>query len=152
MKPVSVGAVMRSINNFFETGYRDTEYKVENGQLKPNDLHASGMWIAINGSFYHDGVWQIGDDGYLKDYPTSGVDEKFYGRVWFLHPPKAFLETCENIAEFVEKTPAGGLQSESFGEYSQTRASGKNGGVLTWQEAFADDLRPHRNMYTEVDW
>jgi hypothetical protein len=42
------------------------------------------------------------------------------------------------------------LQSESFGEYSMTRASGKNGGLLTWDEQFQDALTPYRRMFSEV--
>lgn len=147
---VSVGQVMRNVNNYFESGYRATSYTITSGSISPNDLLAPGMWIAITGSIFHDGVWQLDDWLGLKELPHGTPNEKFYGRVYFLHPPAEFLETCKNIAEFAEKTPAGGLQSESFGEYSMTRASGKNGGVLTWQEAFADALTPYRRMYSEV--
>lgn len=147
---VSVGQVMRSINNYFESGYRATTYSITGGSISPDDLLAPGMWIAITGSVFHDGVWQLDEWLGLKDLPNSTPDETFYGRVWFLHPPVDFLSTCEQIAEFAQKTPVSGLQSESFGEYSMTRANGKNGGVLTWQEAFADALTPYRRMYTEV--
>lgn len=148
--PPSVGQIMRSINNFFESGYRATSYTVEGGRILPDDLLTPGMYIAITGSVFHDGVWKLGDGLTLSDLPEGTPNETFFGRVYFLHPPKEFLETCEEIAEFAQKTPVGGLQSESFGEYSQTRASGKNGGILTWQEAFADALAPYRCMFTEV--
>lgn len=146
----SVGQIMRSINNFFESGYRATSYTVKGGKLLPDDLLAPGMYIAITGSIFHDGAWKLGEGLTLLDLPEGNPDETFYGRVWFLHPPREFLETCKAIAEFAQKTPVGGLQSESFGEYSMTRANGKNGGILTWQEAFADALTPYRRMYTEV--
>lgn len=148
--PVSVGQVMRSINNYFETGYRAANYAIAGGVISPGDLFAPGMYIAITGSIFHDGVWRIGDGQILADHPVGAPDEKFYGRVYFLHPPKEFLETCASIAEFDEKKPATGVQSESFGEYSVTHKSGKNGGVLTWQEAFADSLRPYYRMFSEV--
>lgn len=147
---VSVGQVMRNVNNYFESGYRATSYTITGGSISPDDLLAPGMWIAITGSIFHDGVWQLDEWLGLKDLPHSVPDETFYGRVYFLHPPADFLALCERIAEFDRKTPVGGLQSESFGEYSMTRASGKNGGVLAWQEAFADALRPYRNMFSEV--
>lgn len=146
----SVGQIMRSINNFFEIGYRATSYTVKGGKLMPDDLLAPGMYIAITGSVFHDGVWKLGEDLTLLDLQEDTPGETFYGRVYFLHPPKEFLETCKAIAEFAQKTPVGGLQSESFGEYSMTRANGKSGGILTWQEAFADALTPYRCMYSEV--
>lgn len=147
---VSVGQVMRSINNFFESGYRATTYTIKDGQLLPHELFADGMYIAITGSVFHDGVWQLGENGYLRDYPEMVSNETFFGRVYFLHPPRDFMKLCADISEFAQKTPVGGLQSESFGEYSMTRANGKNGGILTWQEAFADALKPYRCMYSEV--
>lgn len=147
---VTVGQVMRSIHNYFESGYRATQYRVQSGQLTPSEVFAPGMYIAITGSVFHDGVWQIGPDGYLVDYPETGMDETFYGRVYFLRPPHDFLETCKHIAEFAQNTPVSAVQSESFGEYSVTEKTGKNGGVLTWQEAFADDLREHYRMFSEV--
>lgn len=147
---MTVGQIMRTINNFFEHGYRATNYSIAAGVLSPQELLRPGMWIAITGSIFHDGVWQLGEGCTLGERSAGLTDEKFFGRVWFLHPPASFLETCKRISEFVEKTPVSGVQSESFGEFSQTAASGKNGGVLTWQEAFEDDLRPYRSMYTEV--
>lgn len=146
----SVGQIMRTINNYFESGYRATSYTVNGGRLMPDDLLAPGMYIAITGSVFHDGVWKLGEGLTLLDLPENDPDETFFGRVTFLRPPRDFLETCEAIAEFAKKTPVGGLQSESFGEYSQTRANGKNGGILTWQEAFTDALAPYRRMFTEV--
>lgn len=147
---VSVGAVMRHVNNYFESGYRATGYSITSGSITPDDLLCPGMWIAIAGSIFHDGVWQLDEWFGLKGLPKSAPDETFYGRVYFLRPPADFLSLCERIAEFERKTPVGGLQSESFGEYSMTRASGKNGGVLTWQEAFKDELAPYRSMFSEV--
>lgn len=147
---VSVGKVMRSINNFFESGYRATHYTITDGVISPGSLLVPGMYIAINGSVFHDGVWKLGEGLTLLDLPQGVPNEKFYGRVWFLHPPADFLETCDKIAAFVQNSPGEAVQSESFGEYSVTMKGGKNGGVLTWQEAYADELMPYRQMFSEV--
>lgn len=148
----SVGAVMRQINNYFETGYRATSYRVECGKLRPSECFAPGMYVAITGSIYYSGVWQLGNGLALIGAEDGLPDETFYGRVWFLRPPVDFLKLCDEIDVFTQKTPVGGLQSESFGEYSMTRASGQNGGILTWAEAFRDRLSPYRRMFTEVEF
>jgi hypothetical protein len=148
--PVSVGAVMRHVNNYFESGYRATTYSIEEGKLSPSSIFAPGMYVAISGSFYHDGVWRLGEELTLEGHREGVPNETFFGRVWFLHPPAEFMDVCEEIAKFAENTPVSGVQSESFGEYSVTHKSGKNGGVLGWQEAFADRLRPFVSMYSEV--
>lgn len=147
---VSVGQVMRSVRNYFESGYRATAYKISGGAIAPDDLLREGMYIAITGSFYNDGVWKIGEGMKLEADGAVPKDENFYGRVYFLAPPADFLTLCESIAEFAKNTPVNGLQSESFGAYSMSRASGKSGGILTWEDAFANELSAYRNMWTEV--
>lgn len=146
----TVADVMRHVNNFFETGYRATTYSISGGILSPNDVLRPGMWIYISGSFFWDGVWKIGEGWRLEDAPENAADDTFVGRVHFLAPPADFLALCDEIAEFNAKNAVSPYQSESFGEYSYTRATGKDGGVLGWQQAFSDRLRPFRRMFTEV--
>lgn len=146
----TVADVMRHVNNFFETGYRATTYSISGGILSPNDVLRPGMWIYISGSFFWDGVWKIGEGWKLEGAPENAADDTFVGRVYFLAPPADFLALCDEIAEYNEKNAVSPYQSESFGEYSYTRATGKDGGVLGWQQAFADRLRPFRRMFTEV--
>lgn len=149
---VSPAQVMRTVNNYFATGYRATSWSITGGSLSPDETLQPGMWIAVSGSMFHDGVWQLDQWLGLSGADCHLTDEKFYGRIYFLKPPQAFIDLCGRISEFAQNTPANGLQSESFGEYSMSRASGKNGGVLTWEEAFADELRPWRKMFSEVEW
>lgn len=152
----TVADVMRQCNNYFETGYRATNYSISGGVLSPSDALRPGMWIYISGSFFWDGVWRVGegwsvDEGWKLDGAGDGMpDDTFYGRVYFLAPPHEFLALCEEITAYAEKAAVSPYQSESFGEYSYTKAQGKNGGILGWQEAFADRLRPYRRMFTEV--
>lgn len=142
---VTMEAVMRQVNNFFERAYYDGAFFVAAGKLTLPEALPDGSWVAITGSLYHDGVHQL-----TADYQLEGPDEEFTGRVWLLFPPPSFVALAKEIAEFATKTPAGAFQSESLGEYSYTRATGKNGGLMTWQEAFAGRLMPYRRMFTEV--
>lgn len=148
----TVAQVMRTVNNYFATGYRATSWSITGGSVSPGELLSPGMWIAVSGSMFHDGVWQLDQWLGLSGVNANLPDETFFGRIYFLKPPQAFLDLCGRIAEFARNTPSDGLQSESFGEYSMSRASGKSGGVLTWEEAFADELRPWRKMFAEVEW
>lgn len=147
---VTVGQVMHSLRNFFESGYRATNYTIENGAIAPDDMLVEGMYIAITGSFFHDGVWKLGEGCTLEGVNAELPRETFFGRVWYLQPPADFLNLCERIAEFAQNTPVTDVQSESFGAYSVTHKSGKNGGILTWEEAFENELQPYRRMFTEV--
>lgn len=136
---VSIAAVMRHVRNYFERGFIDGEFTVSGGVLTPMPR---APYVAISGSVWHDGVFRVDQ---LRETP----EETFTGRVWALHPPDDFVQLCEEIAAYDEKNPAGALQSESFGEYSYTRASGQSG-VIGWQGVFAQRLTPYRRMFTEV--
>lgn len=143
---VTIEAVMQECRNFFETGYQEREYSIADGAITPNGLLAAGQYIAITGSLMNNGVYRVGDGITLE----GAVNEEFFGRVWFLCPPKAFVELCAEIAKFDAKSPVTALKSETFGGYSYTLATGQNGAVLGWKEAFAGRLTPYRRMFKEM--
>lgn len=147
---MTVETVMRSIHNFFETGYIRSTFTIDDGALSPSEVFREGTYIAIEGSYYHDGVWKIGSGFKLEDVPKETPSETFTGRVWFLHPPISFLNLCSEIADFDLQNPAGANKSESLGSYTYTRETAENGLVMTWQSAFATRLASYRRMFTEV--
>ena len=143
---VSVAAVMRQINNFFEVGHNDGVTVISGNAIVP----APGApYCCIKGSMFHDGVWQV-CGGRLQDMPGLLPDEEFNGRVWLLSPPADFLALCEEISAYDDKNPAGAYQSESFGGYSYTRRFVGNSSSSAWQDVFAGRLMQYRRMFTEV--
>lgn len=139
---VTIGGVMRHCRNYFEAGYLDDDFTISSGALVHPAL-ADGRYIAITGSAFNDGVHKIGTDMLM--------DESFNGRVWVLSPPAAFVDLCAQITEYDTKNPAGALQSESFGNYSYTRAGDSStGGTATWQTAFSRQLQDYRKPISEV--
>lgn len=138
----TIGSVMRHCRNYFEAGYLDGTFAIRNGSIDHPAL-TDGRYIAIQGSARNDGVHRIGTDAL--------VTEDFTGRVWVLSPPAAFVDLCGQIAEYDAKNPAGALQSESFGNYSYTRAGDSaTGGAATWQTAFARQLADYQRITSEV--
>ena len=150
MNTCDVASVMRECRNFFETGYLKTTFAISGGAISPAALFPAGSYIAVSGSTFHNGVYRIAEGGVMEGVPAGVFDETFWGKVYFLRPPAGFLQLCEEIAAFNEKTPKGAYQSETFDDYSYTRAGGKGGGVLTWQEHFSAQLNEYRRMFTEV--
>ena len=139
---VTVAAVMRACRNFFEGTPLTGTFAITGGGLSPAP---DAPYVAIRGRCYHDGVHEI-SGGVLDVLKT---DEVFEGAVYPLRPPDDFLDLCKDISAYDDKTPVTGNQSESFGGYSYTRASGASG-LLTWQEAFAHRLIPFRRMFSGV--
>lgn len=146
-----IGDVMRYVNNYFNGAAVEGEFSIsDDGTMEPADKLDGARFIAIHGSAALDGVWAL-VDGTLDTDGEAIIPETFTGTVWPLRPPRDFVKLCERIAEFEAKTPVTAVQSESFGAYSHTMFSGKNGGAVTWQEAFAPQLVRYRRMFTEVE-
>ena len=144
---VSVAAVMRQINKFFVGGYRSGDFAITGGALSPAP---SCGYVYIQGSKRHDGVWAVSGD-MLTDLPDGLPDETFTGRVYELNPPGDFLALCGEISSYDDAHPVGEMQSETFGDYSYTRASAQ-GGEHGWQSEYRTRLNAYRTrMYTEVD-
>lgn len=142
---VSVAAVMRQINNFFEVGHIDGVITISGNAIIPAPV---SPWCFVKGSMRHDGVWEV-CGGRLQDMDGSLPDEEFDGRVWLLKPPADFLALCAEISAYDDKNPVGAYQQESFGGYSyMRRQTGSNS--TSWQDVFAGRLVPYRRMYTEV--
>lgn len=134
--------IMRYVNNFFCTGTREGQYSISGNAL---NVPVSGL-VYISGSLHHDGVWQV-CRGLLQDMSGNLPDEEFNGNVYFLDPPRDFLQLCEEIRQYTEKNPVGAYQSESFGGYSYNRGNAAGQG---WQTVFAVRLRPYRKMFSEI--
>lgn len=125
---VSVAAVMRQVNNYFER---------TSGTLA---AVADAPYVAVEGL----GIFPSGEvpDG-LR---APGADAQAHSLpAWGLYPPADFLALCEEIAAYEAAHPAGAPRSESFGAY---RYEADGGG---WEAAFAPRLSRYRRMFTEVN-
>ena len=108
-----------------------------------------GQYFRIVGSVFNDGVYQ---------YPcTELTDEEFYGAVWPLKIPAAFLTLVKEIEEWQDEygsnaAALGPFQSESFGGYSYTKAStsatssSDSSSSVTWIDAFSSRLAGWRKI------
>ena len=135
-----IAKVMASINNYFVHSTIAGHFVIEEGSITLPFLN--GQYYRIQGSVFNDGVFKYGDTD------TTLIDEEFDGIIYGLAPPNEFISLCEEIEAFCE-SPAGKISpysSESFGGYSYTKASGKSGGPITWQDAYAKELRRWRKI------
>ena len=129
--------------NFFIAEQISGVFTVSSGVLSPLPEELDkGNYYRIIGSVYHDGVHER-HAALCADY-----DETFSGRIWVMRVPPSFIALAGEIQKFRESDAAkpGAYASESFGGYTYTRATGKNGGALTWQEAFRSDLNAYRRV------
>lgn len=134
-------AVLRALNNWFECDGLRGEFRIEGGALEmPDGFLLDGQFYRIGGSVLNDGLHQ---------HPACDLyDEEFSGEVAALAVPAAVQDlACDIDAWQAEngKAAQAPLQSESFGGYAYTMASGANG-ALTWQDVFRSRLNRWRKL------
>lgn len=125
------------------------DFSIESGQIVPSfDIPTD--YIRIVGSHLNDGVHKVSDHDLVDE-------DKFHGAVWVMSPPAAFLalvgeiETWQEMNGRVDSVAMSPFQSESFGGYSYSKASGGSSesgasSVPTWQSAYASRLNPYRRI------
>lgn len=141
--------VLRNLNNWFEVpGKRLTGFfQVEGGALTlPDGWLLDGQYFLVSGSVMNDG---------LHKWPAYDmVDEGFEGEVQALAVPMAVQDLADRIEIWWEKygkAAESPYQSESFGGYTYTKASGNGSqggsqGRLTWCDAFRSELNRWRKL------
>jgi len=143
---ISVPDLMRETRNFFPAAAIDASWSLRDGALTPADGLHTGDWVAVTGSIYNNGVYQLGEGSVIP----GAADETWQGRVWLLSPPADFLALACEIAHWGKHQGENQPVKESFGAYSRELATDSQGQPLTWQACFARQLLPWRRMYTEV--
>lgn len=136
----------KELNNWFVQKIYFDDYTIENGTLIVPELKA-GQYFRIVGSVFNDGVYE---------YPATELeDETFNGAVWAMAVPKDVIALSSEIDDWkakyagVNSASMSPFQSESFGGYSYTKASGSDGtaaGASTWQNAFKSRLNQYRKV------
>lgn len=130
--------ILRYLHNWFcgPGDIRPGRYSIDGGYLHL-PFAQEGQYFRIIGSAANDGVYQN---------PAENLtDEEFQGTIWLLRVPTALLSLVEEIEEWQTNfgnTAAGPYQSESFGGYSYTKASGSS----SWADVFDSRLSGWRKL------
>ena len=119
-------------------------FAVRGGKITPPVNLQEGQYYRIVGSVFNDGVHAYDDE------LTDELD--FHGAVWCMKVPKDVVELSKAIDEWMAKNSEVVLspyQSESFGGYSYTKASGGGGtdeNAPSWKSQFASSLNRWRKI------
>lgn len=140
--------VLRYVNNRFEMETVYDTFSISGGTLEIPDC-LDGQYFWVEGSALNDG---------LHLYPDADMaDEDFVGRVVLLAIPRPLVDLADEIEAWSADNAdaiGGPYQSESFGGYSYTLASGGAQGNETpaaaWHVKFGARLRPYRKL--SRDW
>lgn len=137
--------ICRELNNWFDVKRAIGDFEITENGLTSFGLDVEvGQYYRIIGSIFNDGVYKVGEE-------ATFVPEKFSGAVWAMAVPPAVIALCGEIDAYAEKyadqinSP---FQSESFGGYSYTKASGYSSGSnpSDWRSVFAGQLNKWRKI------
>lgn len=142
--------ICAELKNYFlahrEMDIHTGTFTVRDGNVESlGDVLQDGQYFRIVGSTFNDGVHQ---------YPCSDLlSEKFCGAVWAMSVPPAVIDYSAKIDAWKTSNAdklSSPYNSESFGGYSYTKASGANGGAFGWKDAFPDEWQMLRQLYGKI--
>lgn len=119
------------------------KFTIEGGVFAPPlDFLKAGQYYRIVGSVFNDGVYKFGDAD------TIFTDETFDGAVWAMRVPPDMVSLASEIKAYAESDEGkpSGYTSESFGGYSYSKATDKDGSPVTWQSVFRSRLDKYRKV------
>lgn len=142
------------LNNFFNKSQPTFigDFQISNGKITHAGFLSEikeNQYFRIVGSVFNDGI-------YKYEETLTLIDEEFHGALWLMAVPKEFLSLVDEIEAWqtvngqANSQAMSPFQSESFGGYSYTKASGSssNSGsiVPTWQSQYASRLNKYRRI------
>ena len=129
------------VRNYFVIKIHNRKFTISGGKIAPLDFIKENQFFRIVGSSFNDGV-------YKNDSNLMLIDEEFCGAVWAMAVPPNFVKLAEKVNAYNESEQAkpSAFTSESFGGYSYSRATDKDGVPLRWQKVFAKELNPYRRL------
>lgn len=139
-----INEICNYLNNDFRCETHLGEFAIENGVLDLSEIEIlDGQFFKIENSVLNDGIYQHPED--------KLNDERFEGAVSLLRIPPEVIEIAEEIKNWEQENVAtlnSPYQSESFGNYQYTKASGNaaDGSAYSWREVFGNKLAKYRKI------
>lgn len=141
--------ICKELNNWFDKKRIFGKFTISDGTLLNVDI-LEGQYFRIVGSVLNDGVYLYQGEHNITP-PLK--DESFDGAVWLMAVPSDVLKLDGEITAWLEQYSNAVLspyQSESFGGYSYTKASGASGSSnpngASWQAIFGGRLNRWRKI------
>lgn len=155
---MNLDIIFHEINNYFldnniSISIIHGNFKIANGVITYSDNSElpikPNQYFRIAGSIDNEGVYKNANEVEFGECLADLKDEEFSGYIWLMRPPKALLNLCKTIADWIDTNGAaihGPYKSESFGGYSYTKGISNSGGNIDWQDEFRGSLNSYRKL------
>lgn len=139
--------ILKYINNYFAKTKEKGEFVINDNKIKMNGKYITGQYVLITGSIFNDGLHKIKsvEDGTIT--LEQAENEEFKGTIYGLIIPKMILDLEQELRQLEKKYVSSIYNSESFGNYSYSLATNKEGQLMTAFDVIAEKLRPYRQIY-----
>lgn len=143
--------IMSECNNYFAIKREARTFKIEDNKLYLDSKCVKGQYVLIQGSVMNDGVYKVLEVGENYIVLNGLTDEAFNGYLYLLAIPRSFQQLAIEIEEFSLKNKSTVIVSESFGNYSKSVATDKDGNVQSWQGVFKKQLNKYKKIYSDLE-
>ena len=136
--------VCAEVRNYFIKSTSDIhngKFTIKGGKIAPLDFLQKNQYFRIVGSVFNDGV-------YKNTFNLELTDEVFEGSVWAMSVPPDFIALSDEIDTYNKSDMAkpSPYTSESFGGYSYSKATDKDGVPLDLRNIYASRLNRYRSI------
>ena len=136
------------LNNFFWKQKLTGTFTIQSGSIDLHEYVQEGQYFRIVGSVFNDGVHK---------YPATDLkDEVFKGGIWTMAVPETVIDLASDIKDWRAKYESADsammspFASESFGNYSYSKATGGTAGSgdtsNSWIGAFSSRMNKWRRL------
>jgi len=155
--------VVRELRNTFEDEKATGNFTIEDGLIRLPNTFKNGMWIAITGSNFSDGIYMLAQNSEIAPFKlTNGSDEvlpveqgeSFNGAIYHLKLPPGFVKLAGDIMSWANdpiNTPSAVTSESVVGFHSWSKATRQSGLPLGWQQVFSSKLSAfNRRMFSTI--
>lgn len=138
--------ILDYLHNYFYTFGEKGLFNIVDNQITVKGKYIQGQYIKLEGSIMNDSVYKVISYSENKITVEGAINEEFKGIIYSLAVPKELIELETKIKEYEANKTKSDIISESFGNYSYSRATNSNGDIADWKDVFKTDLKPYRAM------
>jgi len=145
--------LMKECNRFYIYTKESNDFTIMENEINVTNKYLINQYIILQGSILNNGIYKIiaSENNKITVTPTM-QNEHFSGELYGLNIAPSFLELSNKIDEYQTKNKQTNLRSESFGGYSVSWATGKNGAVAGWKDVFKDDIKDFWQFFADLDF
>lgn len=146
--------ILKEMKNYFYRFKEINNISIKENKLTVKGKYLEGQYIRIIGSIFNDGIHKVikVNDNIIE--LENLIDEDFRGTICSLAIPNEIILLSKEIEEFNNKNSnkPSSYQSESFANYSYTKATNSKGMPVTWIDVYFNRLKPYKKMFDNLGY